>query len=293
MKPKSWSDASGSEITLLAPWQADEPAVLRAGVTVFPLDERVARRSGTVGAELALTARLLDLLPTNPTAVVVIAADVTVEPLTGALIRLASSVLKMSTEDGAGPFTIGVASPGLVPHGTAGHLSMYNLHLDTMPEALVDSVAAARRCGVVTPHGSCVLIVQRFRPAEASAVVYASPAPGQPVHVTGRWGLTETNDADLPSDDFEVHLDAPANRNAVRETLRWKPTASLTADGGTETVRLPPCCGYQNSLSHGTVLRLAGMAKAAAVAAGQPLSLDIAVRGNDPVVLRCRPSLEK
>jgi hypothetical protein len=81
---------------------------------------------------------------------------------------------------------------------------------------------------------------------------------------------------------------APDGRG-VTEKLAWKPTANVTAHGGTRTVNLSERCRYQSSLSRGTVLRLAALARNAAVAAGRPLTLDVAMLNDRPVVLRCRP----
>jgi hypothetical protein len=152
-------------------------------------------------------------------------------------------------------------------------------------EALVESVAAGRRGDLITRHGNCVLLVQRFAAPRASAVVYASPNRTDMVRISGRWGLTEVSVPDVPSDAFEVAPDG----HRLREKLAWKPTANVIAHGGTQTVDLSLRCSYQRSLSRRLVLRLAELGRDASNEAGFPLSLDVAVFDDMPVVLRCRP----
>jgi hypothetical protein len=275
---------SGSDVSVLAtaPDEWSGPA-LRLGARVFPLRRWMARAHGTVGAEVAVTASLLGRLPTGPTAVIVVAPDVAVASVVDQALPAAHGMLT-GGRAAAGSLTLGVASPGPVRSGTAGRLAMFNQHLDALPEALVECVAAARRCGLVTAQGNCVLLLQRFVPATASAVVHASPDRRRPVHVDGRWGLTETS---TPADTFEVPVDG-----AISEKLAWKPTAHLVAHGGTHTVKLPP--GYRDrySLRLGAVRALAALSRDAAVTAGRALSLDVALAPRGPVVLRCRPTRE-
>jgi len=258
-------------------------SVLRLGARVFPLRHWMARGHATVGAEVAVTASLLGRLPSGPTAVIVVAPDVPVFSVVDQVLPAAHGLL---TERRAptGSLTLGVASPRPVRSGTAGRLAMYNQHLETLPEALVECVAAARRCGLVTAHGNCVLLLQHFVPTTASAVVHASPDRRRPVRVDCRWGLTEMSS---PADTFEVPVDG-----AIVETLACKPTAHVVAPGGTHTVRLP--AGWRNrySLGQETVRRLAALSREAAVTAGRTLSLDVAMGAHGPVVLRCRPTRE-
>ena len=274
----------GSEISVLAGALGDGPA-LRLGARVFPLGRWMARRHATVGAEVAVTASLLGQLPIDPTVVLVVAPDVPASAVVEQLLAAAHGMLtELDTPAGslAGSLTLGVASPEPVRSGTAGRLAMYNQHLDALPEALVESVAAARRCGLVTAQGNCVLLLQHFVPTTASAVVYASPARDRPVCVDGRWGLTEMSS---PADTFEVPVDG-----AISEKLAWKPTAHMRAPGGTHTVSLPANWCSRYSIGRGTVRQLAAMSRDAAVTAGRPLSLDFALSGRGPVVLRCRPT---
>ncbi|MFL6141121.1 MAG: hypothetical protein ACJ72N_04490 [Labedaea sp.] len=291
---KSWSPVprrlpppATSEVTVLTGRNEEQPAALRTGAVIFPLDRRAARRGATVGAEVAMTARLLDILPVGPTVVIVVSPVVAIDPLVGEVVNAACRMLGPD----AGPtatLTVGVACPHPVPPGSAGGTSMYNQHLDALPEAVLESIAVARRCGVTTDAGACVLLMQRFAPPTASAVVYASPDRTRPVRIDGRWGLTEANPTDAASDTFLVPADATAG---MQERLAWKPTASLTAPGGTRTVRLPVSWRYRYSLSRNTVRQLAGLAREAAAAVGRPLSLDVAMFADAPVVLRCRPCL--
>jgi len=111
--------------------------------------------------------------------------------------------------------------------------------------------------------------------------VHAGPLRGTPVHVDGRWGLTERWS---PADEFLV------DEAGVRETLAWKPTSSVAAAGGTHTVATPEGLRRQGSLPRATVRTLAAMAKDAAVTTGMRLALDIVLGEHGPVVLRCRPS---
>ena len=272
----------GPEISVLAGTSGgrDGPA-LRLGARVFPLGRWMARRHATVGAEVAATASLLGQLPTGPTVVLVMAPDVAVTAVVDQLLTAALGMLT-GPGTGAGPLTLGVACPEPVRSGTAGRLAMYNQHLEALPEALVDSVTAARRCGLVTAQGNCVLLLQHFVPASASAVVHASPSRHLPVHVDGRWGLTEMSS---PADTFEVPADG-----AISEKLAWKPTAQVGAQGGTHTVSLPASWHSRYSLGRGTVRQLAALSRDAAVTAGRPLSLDFALGVRGPVVLRCRPT---
>ena len=160
---------------------------------------------------------------------------------------------------------------------------MYNQHLDALPEAIVECVAAGRRCGLVTVHGNCVLLLQPFVPVSASAVVTASPARGVPVRVDGRWGLTE---ASSPADTFEISADG----STLREALAWKPRANVVAHGGTRSVSLPESWRGRYSLDRATVRRLATLSRNAAVTAGRALTLDVALGRRSPFVLRCRPT---
>lgn len=260
------------------------PTALRPGAMVFPLDRRVAHRSNVVGLEVAVTASLVDLLPTPPTAVVVVPSEVAIGSVVDQVRHVVCKLLELDRQDDP-VLTVGIAYPHVVVPGSAGELCLYNLRPDTLNEAFVESVAAARRGDLATSQGNHVLLVQRFAPPRASAVVYASPNHTEPVRISGRWGLTETNVRDLPSDAFEVAPDG----SAVREQLAWKPTANVIAPGGTRTVHLSVRCSHRSSLSRRSVLRLASLARNAASAAGRPLSLDAGISAETPVVLRCRP----
>jgi hypothetical protein len=238
----------------------------------------MARQSGVVGDEVAVTASLLDQLPVAPSVVVVVAAGVGTSAFVDEVLFGVRGMLDLEH-----PVTVGVACPAPVEAGLAGRLSMYNQHADALPEALVEAVAAGRRCGLTTLSGNCVLLVQQFVPAVASAVVHASPVRGTPVRIEGRWGLAEQRSS---ADTFEV----PADGGTVVETLAWKPTASVAAAGGTHTVATPDGWERRNSIGQDTVLQLAAMSRDAAVSAGTPLSLDIVLGDQGPVVVRCRPS---
>jgi hypothetical protein len=271
----------GSNISVLAGASAGRGA-LRLGARIFPLDAGPARRHAMVGAEVAVTASLLGRLPTVPTVVIVVAPGVAADAVVDRLLPAAHGMLFPPDAD-PGPLTLGIASPDPVRSATAGTLAMYNQHLDALPEALVEAVAAGRRCGLVTAHGNCVLLLARFVPATASAVVHASPARDVPVRIDGRWGLTE---ASSPADTFEV----PADGSAIVEKAAWKPTAHVVAHGGTQSVSLPVSWRYRYSLDRATVRELASLSRAAAVTAGRALTLDVALGGHGPVVLRCRPA---
>lgn len=282
--PHRWPEAAagdtGSDISVLAGAAGRHGrGELRLGARVFPLRRWMARRHAVVGAEVAVTARLLDQLPVSPTVVIVVAPGVAVGGVINELLAAAHGMLDRAP----GPLTLGIASPEPVRAGTAGRLAMYNLHLDALPEAVVESVAAGRRCGLVTVHGNCVLLLQAFVPVSASAVVAASPARGVPVRVDGRWGLTE---ASSPADTFEISDDG----STLREALAWKPRANVVAHGGTRSVSLPESWRGRCSLDHATVRRLATLSRNAAVTAGRPLTLDVALGRRAPVVLRCRPT---
>jgi hypothetical protein len=233
-----------------------------------------------VGLEVAITASLVDLLPTPPTAVVVIPSEVDFSTVVEQVRVVARGLLDADDE----MLTVGVACPWPVEPGTAGDLCLYNVHVEALTEALVESAATAAREDLATLHGNYVLLVQRFAPPKASAVVYAHPNRRLPVRISGRWGLTEGS---MPADLFEVTPDG----RGVRETLAWKPTANVSAHGGTHTVDLSMRCRYQSSLSRSSVLRLASLARGAGDAVGHPLSLDVAMYEDGPIVLRCRPSL--
>jgi hypothetical protein len=259
-----------ADITVLA---ADR-GTLRPGARLFPLDRWMARHPGVFGDEVVVTARLRDHLPGTPSVVVVVASGAAPEsfvdePLPGLPGMLGAT----------GPLTVSVTCPMRTEHAVASVLSMYNQHPDALPEALVEAVAAARRCGLLTLTGNVVLLLQRFVPAAASAVVHASPSRGTPVRIDGRWGITERLSE---ADTFEV------DGTTVSETLAWKPTASLAATGGTSTVPVPD--GWRRSIGQETVRELAAMARGAAVAANTRLTLDIVLGDGGPVVLRCRPS---
>jgi hypothetical protein len=110
-------------------------------------------------------------------------------------------------------------------------------------------------------------------------MVRVSPDHREPVRVEGRWGLPE---ASAPADVFEVSEDG-----AIAATLARKPDAQVAARGGTRTVRLPESRHLRSSLDDTTVGGLAALARAAAATAGQALSLDVVLGGQEPVVLRC------
>ena len=261
-----------AEITVLAAARG----ALRAGMRVFTLARWMARKPAVVGAEVAVTARLLDQLPVAPAVVVVVAPDVAVQSCVDDLLPGVRGML------GAyGAVTVNVACPAPTAPEMAGVLAMYNQPADALPEALVEAVAAGRRCGLTTVSGNCVLLLQQFVPADVSAVVHATPHRATPVHVDGRWGLTERWSA---ADEFVV------DGTRISERLAWKPTASVAAAGGTHTVATPEGLRRQGSLPRDTVRQLAAMAKDAAVTAGRQLALDIVLGEHGPVVLRCRPS---
>jgi hypothetical protein len=278
------SPVQSSWAAVLAGRDEQRPTALRPGAMVFPLDRRVARRSAMVGLEVAVTAGLADLLPTPPTAVVVVPPEVVFDEVVDEVRHVACGLLELDRQDDP-VLTVGVACPYPVSPGTAGELCLYNLHLTALNEALVESVAEGRRADLITRRGNCVLLVQLFAAPRASAVVYASPNRTEPVRISGRWGLTEASLPDVPSDAFEVAPDG----HRVRERLAWKPTANVTAHGGTRTVDLSLRCSYRSSLSRSSVLRLAALARNAADESGFSLSLDVAVFHEVPAVLRCRP----
>jgi hypothetical protein len=282
--PHGQATQRGSDISVLAATPAERvggPTGLRLGARVFPLSRWMARRHALVGAEVGVTASLLDQLPVAPTVVLVVAPEVEVGGMVEQLLGAAHGMLTSHRPGSA--LTFGVATPGPVRAGSAAKLVMYNQHLEALPEALVEAVAAGRRCGLTTAHGNCVLLLQPFVPATATAVVHAHPDRRRAVRVDGRWGLTE---ARSPADTFEV----PADGGTIRERLAWKPTAHVIAHGGTHTVSLPVAWRYRYSLGRATVRQLASLSRNAAVAAGRPLALDIALAATGPVVLRCRPA---
>jgi hypothetical protein len=255
-----------AEVTVLAAGVAG----LRPGARLLPLTHSLSRRPLVVGTEVAVTASVADRLPFAPSLVVVVPPDVP-----------ASSCVLPAVGNGHA-LTVTVTRPSPAPHGPGGALSMYNLHVDALPEALVEAVAAARRCGLITSLGNVVLLLQDFVPAAASAVVRVSPDPAVPVRIDGRWGLAEQRSA---ADTFEVPTDG-----TVLETLAWKPTASLAAAGGTHTVAVADDRQRQYSLEPSTIRQVATLSRAAAMSAGVALSLDVVVGDQGPVVLRCRPS---
>ena len=272
----SWGGPiGGSSVAVLARGAGG----VRPGATVLPLDRRVAHRSGAVGLEVAVTASLTGLLPTPPTAVVVVPSEVDLAGVVDEVRFVACAMLELDSDP---LLTVGLACPTPVAPGTAGELCLYNLHPDALTEALLESLATARRANLVTLQGNCVLLVQKFAPAKASAVVYASPDRARPVRISGRWGLTEAN---LAADEFEVAADG----RILQESLALKPTANMTAHGGTHTVDLSEHCRVQRSLSQDSVLRLASLARNAADAVGQPLCIDVGIYDEHPVALRCRP----
>jgi len=240
----------------------------RVGARLLPLTRSLSRRPAVVGAEVAVTADLADQLPLARSVVVVVPPDLPAE-----------SCVLPPTALPAEALTVTVTRPAPAPHGPGGTLSMYNQYADALPEALVEAVAAARRCGLVTPLGNAVLLLQEFVPATASAVVRATATT---VHIDGRWGLAEQRSA---ADTFEVHADG-----TVRETLAWKPTASLAAAGGTHTMPVPEDLQRKYSIERDTIQQLASLSRAAAAHTGVTLSLDIVLGDRGPVVLRCRPS---
>lgn len=270
----------GSEVTVLAA-SAVARAGMRVGARIYPLTRWLARRRPVVGAEVAVTASLLGQLPLSPAIVVVVAPRVTPESLVDQLLPAVRGMLGLDGRDDRA-VTVGVACPDPVAPGSAGGLSMFNQHVDALSEALVEAIAAGPRCGLTTSTGTCVLLLRRFVPATASAVVHASPDRTVPVRIAGRWGLTEDRSA---ADTFEVPADG-----TVVQTLAWKPTASLSAGGGTHTVPVPAHRRNRYSIDSGTVRQLATMSRNAAVAVGHSLSLDVALEDRGPVVLRCRPS---
>jgi hypothetical protein len=272
VSPQSWA--------VVLTGRDEQPAVLRPGVLAFPLDTRVANRPALVGPEVTVTANLLNLLPVNPSVVIVVNPGVVVAPVVDEVIRIVYSLLDPAGGTRAA-LTVAVASPRLEPPGTAGRTCLFNTAFEAMPEALVESVAAARRIGLLTRQGGCVLILQRFAAATASAVVHATPDPRHEVRISARWGITEVND--LAADEFTVR------GGTVVQTLAYKPTASVTASGGTRTVVLPAQRHYRYALPRDVVLRMAIAAKDAAIFAAVPLSLDIALVAGEPVVIRCRP----
>lgn len=269
-----------SEVTVLAA-PAMAHAGMRLGARIFPLKRWMAQRRAVVGAEVAVTASLLDQLPTSPSIVAVVARGIAPESIVDQLWPAVRGMLGLDGREDRS-VTVGVACPAPVTPGSAGGLSMYNQHVDALPEALVEAIAAGRRCGLTTPNGNCVLLLRRFVPATASGVVHVSPDRAVPVLIDGRWGLTEDRSA---ADTFEVLANG-----TVRQSLAWKPTASLSAAGGTHTVPLPTSWRNRYSLNRSTVRQLAAMSRDAAVTVGHSLSLDITLEGRGPVVLRCRPS---
>jgi hypothetical protein len=240
-----------------------------SGARILQLEPSLAHRPAVVGAEVAVTAGLATQLPYARSVVAVVPPTLPAE----------SCALPVSPADAV---SVTVTSPSPARPGPGGTLSMYNLPASALPEAFVEAVAAARRCGLVTAVGNVVLLVQEFVPATASAVVRAWPDPTAPVHVDGRWGLAEQRSA---ADTFEVSTDG-----AVQETLVLKPTASVAAAGGTHTVTMPSDWQQRTSLDRATLRELASLSRAAAATAGVALSLDYVLGDAGPVVVRCRPS---
>lgn len=260
-----------ADITVLATAQG----TLRAGARLFSLGRWMTRRPAVFGDEVVATARVLDRLPVAPSVVVVVAPGTAPESFVDERLPGLSGMLGATDA-----LTVSVACPMPTSPALSGVLSMYNQHVDALPEALVEAVAAARRCGLVTLTGNVVLLVQRFVPAIASAVVHVSPVRATPVRIDGRWGLTEGRAA---ADTFEV------DGTTVWESLARKQTASLAATGGTRTATIPANWQQRGSLGQDTVLELAAMARDASVTAGTRLTLDVVLDRHGPVVLRCRP----
>lgn len=257
-----------AEVTVLA----SAAAGIRPGARVFPLDRSLRGQHSLVGAEVAVTASLIDMLPVSRTVAVAVLPDLAVEPVVAPVLAAVRGILG---QPGDSPSTLTIAVAG------SDAVTMYNLPVDAVGEAMVEAVAVGRRTGLTTPLGNCVLLLQRFLPATASAVVHASHRPHLPVGVAGRWGLESTGAADT----FEV----AASGDGVRGTLADKPTATVVTGGGTRTVALPENWRHRASLTRDTVRRLATMSRNAAVAAGRPLALEFAMSGRTPTLLRVRP----
>jgi hypothetical protein len=263
-----------AEVTVLA----TSGAGLQVGARLVPLTRALARQPSVFGAEVAVTASLLDQLPLARSVIVVIPPDIAAESCVDSLLPAAVGLV-----GGGHALTVTVTCPTPKQHGPGDTLALYNLHADALPEAFVAAVAGGRRRGLMTSTGNIVLSLQRFVPAIASAVVLASHDLTAPVRIDGRWGLAEQRSA---ADTFVV----PADGVTVRATPARKPTASLAAAGGTRTVAMPITWQHRYSLGQDTIRQLAALSRDAAVTTGTPLSLDIVLGVRGPVVLRCRPS---
>src|SRR3954471_21801084 len=144
MAPQSaqaaWAPVAGSGIAVLAGRDYEHPAPLRAGAMVLPLDRRLARRTAAVGLEVSVTARLCELLPGPPTAVIAVPSEVDFGSVVDEVRHVACSLLELDGQSDP-LLTVGVACPVPVAPDTAADLNLYNLHRETLPEALVESLA--------------------------------------------------------------------------------------------------------------------------------------------------------
>src|SRR2546430_7095678 len=151
-----WIPCTGSGIVVLARREGERP---HPGALVYPLDRRLAGRAGLVGVEVAVTANLIELLRIPPTAVVVATPDVDFADVVDEVRRAVVGLLDL--DEVSDPLlTVSVAAPNPSRPAAAGELCLYNLHLDSLTEALVESVAATRRSDLVTQQGNCKLPVQ-------------------------------------------------------------------------------------------------------------------------------------
>ncbi|HWM07519.1 MAG TPA: hypothetical protein VNP92_34745, partial [Actinophytocola sp.] len=154
---------AGSDVSVLA--GRTPRGALRLGARLFPLRRWMARRPAAVGAEVALTASLLDQLPTGPTVVLVVSPGVDVASIVDQLLLAVPGTLPPTEV-----LTIGVAHPEPV---SVDDLAAVETPAGELSEALVAAVTTARRAGMVTEQGNSVLLVQPFVPAATTAVAHA------------------------------------------------------------------------------------------------------------------------
>jgi hypothetical protein len=124
------------------------------------------------------------------------------------------------------------------PDGEAVALTPYWHNLDRLSahEAIVELAALGARHHHSGGQDRIIVTCQRFVPAYASARVTVDQ-PAQRITVRSCWGLDETLDTVFESDDLV--LSTPF-LEIVRHAVVQKPNAVQAAEGGTETVSVPP-----------------------------------------------------
>jgi len=249
-----------------------------------PLSDPRCTDRAFAGDEVAVIARVADLLPAPPTTVVrgpLRAWDTGVDPgpLPPELVRrIMHPDMPFVTLRAWLVATDGATRP-LGPR-------LYNIDHTAVADAAIEFAALGRRDPHATDAHGIALTMQRFIAADVSVQVTV-PHDGGPILLRSSWGIQEEPGAG-PGEDL-LELDGP-ELTATGHRIAGKVVATVADVVGTRSVEVPPERRHSPALPVDQARAIARSCLLAVQRLGGGAELELAIEGGSVYLLTGRPS---